>query len=266
MKRTNKRRTGDVVQYCSFQLTPQLSNFPQSVSEWDKQLMVSYAKFNKEEDAKVVKTGKELDKRLGNFKSLLAHLNSPSDDDVLRGKFFCSRSTFASVLLWLTRAGLKAFKYSVEKLRSFLKKRKVFENFFKQEGDLKRLSSDALNKYLEKSPEFHEIFKIWQNVRNNQQSEVHVALIDLLGSIYQCLKAMGVNKERSLAISPISRLHLLPFFLLLLPCGHLKISLPCSSLFHPSSRPPLPSPSLPFLLYSARFLKTNGASPITSLR
>jgi hypothetical protein len=93
------------------------------VKEWDQQFMDSYAKHcgkQAEEEPKEPKTGKELDKRLGNLKSLLAHLNSPSDEDVLRGigsshslfprPFFCSfwasllsRSIFAifpTHLLW----------------------------------------------------------------------------------------------------------------------------------------------------------------------
>jgi hypothetical protein len=144
----------------------------------------------------------------------------------------------------------------VEKLRTFLKKRTIPKSFYKQDGELKRLSSDALNKYLEKSPEFHEIFKIWQSVRNNQQSEVHVAVLELLGSIYQCLKALGVNKERALAISPISRygLPLLPYPVPSLPYSPLLLS---SHLL-----PRLPSLTLPSKILKEQRALTNNLSSV----
>lgn len=59
----------------------------QSVKEWDEHLNQILLELHGkvEEPTKEAKTGKELDTRLMNFKSLLAHLNSSNEEEVLRG-------------------------------------------------------------------------------------------------------------------------------------------------------------------------------------
>lgn len=100
--------------------------------------------------------------------------------------------------------GLKAFNHSIERLSMFHRGQDLQRGFYKKEHTTKRLTADALNKYLDKSPEFVELFTLLDKYSESSR-DIHSWVLEVMGTIFTCLKTTGLNKERSANVQSVSK-------------------------------------------------------------